>query len=208
MAPHRIAESVFNRSHWLGPALLAAVVATALLSAGEARAVLVDGTVSCEALGMERACLPTEKDLFDDFPAPYTVSDTGLGGDAMFAITATETTIRLIFTEFVTANTLTTTGFKLSGLQSIPALVPGELDVTFLGDFASEPSTRPFVTNEGGIQAIQWTLLTGADPGTGAIARINLSFVPEPGTALLVGLGLVGLGVVGRSRREESKATA
>ncbi len=32
--------------------------------------------------------------------------------------------------------------------------------------------------------------------------------VPEPGTALMLGLGLAGLGVVGRSRREESKATA
>jgi hypothetical protein len=81
------------------------------------------------------------------------------------------------------------------------------LDVTFLGDFTSEPSTRPFVTTVGGVQTIQWTLLTGADPGTGAIARINLNFVPEPGTGLLVGLGLAGLGVVGSSRRQESKAT-
>ena len=32
--------------------------------------------------------------------------------------------------------------------------------------------------------------------------------VPEPGTALLFGLGLAGFGVIGRSRREESKATA
>jgi len=32
--------------------------------------------------------------------------------------------------------------------------------------------------------------------------------VPEPGTALLMGLGLVGMGVVGRSRREESEGTA
>lgn len=30
------------------------------------------------------------------------------------------------------------------------------------------------------------------------------SVVPEPGTALLMGLGLAGLGVAGRSRREES----
>jgi hypothetical protein len=188
--------------------LLAAVVSIAVLSPGQAHALLIDGPVSCEALGVDRACLPTSKDLFDDFPVPYTVSDTGIGGDAMFAITATATTIRLVFTEFVSANTLNATGFQLSGLQSIPALVPGVLDVTFLGDFTSEPSTRPFVTTVGGIQTIQWTLLTGADPGTGAIARINLNFVPEPSTALLLGLGLVGIAAGGRSRREASKATA
>jgi hypothetical protein len=32
--------------------------------------------------------------------------------------------------------------------------------------------------------------------------------VPEPGTALLMGLGLAGLGVVGRSRRDDSERTA
>jgi hypothetical protein len=213
MAHRPVAASGFPnpRTGLFGPALLAAVAATALLSAGEARALLVDGTVSCEALGAERACVPMEKELFDDFPVPYTVSDTGPGGDAMFAITATETTIRLIFTEFVSANTLNTTGFKLSGLQSIPALVPGELDVTFLpvgDDWGTLPSTRPFVTNAGGIQTIQWTLLSGADPAGGAIARINLQFVPEPGTAALLGLGLAGLGVVGRSKRQESEGTA
>jgi hypothetical protein len=35
----------------------------------------------------------------------------------------------------------------------------------------------------------------------------SFTVVPEPGTALLMGLGLAGLGSVGRSRRQESKAT-
>ena len=35
----------------------------------------------------------------------------------------------------------------------------------------------------------------------------SITTVPEPGTALLMGLGLAGLGSVGRSRRQESKST-
>jgi len=36
----------------------------------------------------------------------------------------------------------------------------------------------------------------------------SFSAIPEPGTALLMGLGLAGLGAVGRSRREETRRTA
>jgi hypothetical protein len=170
-----------------GLPLLAAVVATALLSAGETRAVLVDGTVTCEGLGTG-FCLPSEKDLFDNLP-PYIVSDN----DPLFNITANETTIILSFPDLVTGNDLDTVGFVLIGLDSFPALVLGEItDVDFL-NFNSEPTTRPFVTNVGGIQSIQWTSLTGMDPQLGSIARINLTFVPEPSTAALTALGLVGL---------------
>jgi hypothetical protein len=96
----------------------------------------------------------------------------------------------------------------LGPLLSSPALVSGPLDVTFLGSWSTEPTSRPFVTQLGGNMAqIEWTRLTDGDPAGGAIVRINLQFVPEPGTAALLGLGLAGLGVVGRSSRQETKAT-
>jgi hypothetical protein len=166
-------------------------VATALLSAGEARAVLVDGPVTCEGLGTG-ICLPTQKDLFDNLPLPYIVSDN----DPLFNITADPTAIILNFPDPATGNDLDTVGFRLIGLESIPALVPGEIalaDIDFSPNWMSLPTTLPFVTNVGGIQTIQWTVLTGADPQLGSIARINLSFVPEPSTAALTALGLIGL---------------
>jgi hypothetical protein len=55
---------------------------------------------------------------------------------------------------------------------------------------------------------ISWDL-GGAIPSSLDTARINLNFtmVPEPGTALLMGLGLLSLGVACKSRREESDST-
>ena len=96
------------------------------------------------------------------------------------------------FSEFASGNDLAETGFRLSGLQSDPALVPGDLAVTFIGDFTEEdPDFFPFISQD--LSFIQWTSLAGVDPSTGGIARIDLQFVPEPSTAALTVVGLIGL---------------
>jgi hypothetical protein len=169
-----------------------------MLSAGEARAELRDGFVTCQALNGAEDCLPAGKDLFNDLPSPYTVSATG--GDPLFTITANETEINLTFTEFATGDRLDNVGFALHSLSADPDLVPGELDVSFLGDWSSLPVSRPKV--EPDLESIEWFLLTNATPSTGAIARIN---VPEPGRALLAGVSLTVLTVLRRSRRGASR---
>ena len=205
-----IATSVFpvRRTALFGSTLLVALVATALLSAGAARAALLNTPVECEALTSERLCIsvPTDEGVLDTM---FIMSDTGGDGDPLFWMVATATDIILFFTEFATGNAMDGTGFGLTGLVSMPDLVVAEkLDVRYVGDWGIDnqdiPDVGPFVTLGGNIQ---WTSLAGGDPSGAAAAVISLNFVPEPGTVVLMGLGLAGLGSVGRSRREETKAT-
>ena len=218
MTPRPIVGSVlpFRRAGLLGSALLAAVVATALLSAGQARANLEpDDVVDCQALG-PGTCLPVDPQPLAD---PFFWTSTGTGNDVLFTITSDPTQIILTIQDQADATNLTGAGFQLTGIEPLPDMLIEIANVEFIGgdnaDWTSLPTANPFVINTGlpgNMATIEWTDLAGADfssaqPG-GARARINLNFVPEPGTAALMGLGLAGLGVARRSRREESEAAA
>jgi hypothetical protein len=93
-----------------------------------------------------------------------------------------------------------------------------EGDIINVNESSSSLYTIPFVVDgqmmqrsvgfEGGANWVLWP-----DPSNTLVSNLGsyakFTVVPEPGTALLMGLGLAGLGAAGgRSRREERKATA
>jgi hypothetical protein len=191
---YRSARLSFTAHIWLRPALLAAVL---FLSAGEARTELVDGPVTCDGLGIG-ACVPMEKDLFD-ISAPFIVSDIDTGGDPLFAILADEEGIILVFEDLVSGRDLEQVGFRLTNVESAQDLAVGTLPactaqeqtncVIFL-NWRNVPISRPEVTNDGGVQTIQWPLFTGGDPEVGSIVIIRPSADLVNGPVTCDGLGI------------------
>ena len=124
---------------------------------------LADGPVTCDGLGIG-VCVPMEKDLFDISP-PFIVSDTDAGGDPVFAILADEAGIVLIFEDLVTGRQVEQVGFRLTDLESAQDLAVGTLGVCERGqqrncvsffNWRNAPTSRPEVTNDDGIQTIEW----------------------------------------------------
>jgi hypothetical protein len=200
--------------------LLTALTIVSLLLQGEARAAPFHpgDTVLCQNLGTsaDTGCRPIEDlDVFDEpeigFDEPVFTYGTIESQDiqvAWFTVSFQPSSITLTFTgdsDFGSSpandgeNILLLTGidFDGSGL-TLDELVRG-LGPTFEGTWAAEPIYPPIiqfaqVPSPGPdpivLLTIQWDL-GGAVPSNGDTARI--SFVPEPGTALLIGAGLAGL---------------
>jgi hypothetical protein len=192
--------------------LLTAVVATALLSAGTALATLnLTNDVTCANTGTSSAgCFP----ISDPLGSGFNYVSGGTGTDLWFTINADSSSISLTFTGDAAGNfgSPNMNILELAGIQTTPDELIEIDSVVFTGTWASEPDALPVVGNSGlpgNIASISWDL-GGAIPGSLDTARINLNFtqVPEPGTGLLMGLGLVGISAAGRSRRNESTATA
>lgn len=100
------------------------------------------------------------------------------------------------------------------------ALCPGSSSVAFgSGDGFSPALTDPFDVGSATISvAISAAVGDAFETRTGSFideggvtfvgGQVYATVVPEPGTALLIGLGLASLGAVGRRSLEEDKATA
>ena len=111
--------------------------AFALLSAGQAHAVLTNSFIDCEGSGTAVCVNPSGLALDTLFPMLDVNS-----GDSIFVITVQEDSITLSFPEPVTGAKMDTAGFHLIGLQTSPLSNIEISGVTFI-DFLDEPIVAP-----------------------------------------------------------------
>ncbi len=182
------------------PNLLAVILGAILLSGGAAHALLdeMDNVFCTNAGSGGAACDPGNSNGDLDFG--NSLFDYDSGSDTWFDVTFTDSTVKLTFTAQASGNfgSADVNVLLLDGIEPEDSLEIVIDSVTLTG-FTNDPSEMPTAGPGFGGQEIRWDLV-GTDPTAGAMATINLSFVPEPGTGLLLASGLLGLAAHRRAR--------
>ena len=226
MAPHPITASVFRR---LTMKLLGHLTLTSILSvmfAGIASATPIPAFFSLDSIVVTGAAFPVTQTIS---PGPPVVGggsiDVALGTGTVNLPVFTVTVD--VFSDLILDAAITTTGwsqalaFSPGGGAGIPVtsvgagmqtcMVLGAFGGAVCGAFSPTVAGWPPVPGSALIDTVAQTIVIadGPNPTVGTITTsYSWSVVPEPGTALLLGLGLAGVGVVGRSKRQVRKATA
>ncbi len=196
MAPHRIAR-------FLGTLGCCLILATLFAPSAQAVEILVNPGPAGSPVNNPLAFFIEEGSLPEPPPFP-SVDLVFTDGKSVILKPGTGPPNLLVFEMF--GATVSYTGFLTNELGNE---IPGT-DFTGIADTSLTNKELPPGTVWHGMHfegdfADAHTYGLGWEPaGVGSTPLVT----PEPGTAALLGLGLAGLGVVGRSKRQERKATA
>jgi hypothetical protein len=151
-----------------------------------------------------------DNDELDGFYNIMFVTDTGVGqyGDANWDFELAENGVTALpqIINAVNAAPVPVTGASDTGSDTffIPLI---QIPIPFFDTVWGAIGAENF---DGTWDHCETDCLVGVRPlgptNVNTFARVTV--VPEPGTALLMGLGLAGLGTIRRSKQQESKATA
>ena len=213
MAPHRILESVVRRPDWLVNGLIAITV---MAFAGTASAITTYEIVNGNILAIGNLPLDFDNDELDgDYNITF-VTDTGVAqyGEPNippppptfdFSLSENGVTAMFQITDALNVAPDPVTGASATGSEIffMPLI---QIPIPFVGTAWAALGAEPLAGIWGDCKD---DCLVGVRPlgpdDTNTFARVAL--VPEPGMAALLGLGLAGLGVAGRSRREENQGS-